>query len=125
MRFVHFYFNPNGRIGRRAYWLYGVLPIQLSSWIGATIQQPIQQDAWPPPIWVIVLFPIVIWASLALEIKRVHDRDHSFGWLFLVGLIPVVGPIWVFIDTCRAGTDGPNRFGDSPDGRPEAQVGAL
>ena len=55
-----------------------------------------------------------IWASLALGIKRWHDRDKS-GWWTLIGLIPVIGAIWAFVEQgCLRGTEGPNRFGDDP-----------
>jgi uncharacterized membrane protein YhaH (DUF805 family) len=58
--------------------------------------------------------PILIWASLAVHVKRWHDRDKS-GWWTLINLIPYIGPVWSFIELgCLRGTPGPNRFGDDP-----------
>ena len=46
--------------------------------------------------------------------RRWHDRDKS-GWWTLIGLIPVVGAIWILVECgCLKGSDGPNRFGADP-----------
>ena len=51
------------------------------------------------------------WISLAVGAKRYHDMDKS-GWRQALGLIPLIGPIWVFIELGFVrGTPGPNRFG--------------
>jgi uncharacterized membrane protein YhaH (DUF805 family) len=56
----------------------------------------------------------MVWASLALQVKRIQDRDHDWYFL-LVQLIPVVGPIWFFVEAvCLRGTVGDNRFGKDP-----------
>ena len=49
--------------------------------------------------------------SLAIQVKRWHDRNKS-GWWVLIGLIPLIGGIWALIETgFLAGDDGENRFG--------------
>ena len=49
--------------------------------------------------------------SIIVYIKRFHDRDKS-GWWVLIGLIPIIGAIWLLIELgFLKGTDGPNRFG--------------
>jgi uncharacterized membrane protein YhaH (DUF805 family) len=61
-------------------------------------------------------FVLTMWISIALQIKRWHDRDKSGVWVF-IGLIPLVGPIWALIECgFMDGTMGPNRFGPSPKG---------
>jgi uncharacterized membrane protein YhaH (DUF805 family) len=64
-------------------------------------------------------FPIVmLWSTFAMQVKRRHDRDKTWPWLF-VGFIPIAGPIWVLVECCFLdGTPGPNRFGPSPRGDP-------
>jgi uncharacterized membrane protein YhaH (DUF805 family) len=55
-----------------------------------------------------------MWASFALQVKRAQDRDHDWYFL-LIQLIPLVGPIWFFVETvCLRGTAGDNRFGGDP-----------
>src|SRR4029077_13780167 len=61
----------------------------------------------------IVLFVVMIWSTLAMQVKRRHDRGKSWPWLF-VGFIPIIGPFWVLIECCcLEGTPGYNRF-DEP-----------
>lgn len=64
----------------------------------------------------LVYWLFMIWISLALHIKRWHDRDKS-GAMVLIVFIPVVGGIWSFIECgFMDGTMGPNQFGPSPKG---------
>ena len=58
--------------------------------------------------------------SLAVIVRRLHDRDMS-GWWYLgfivMGVIPFVGwiaSIALFVIMCLPGTPGLNRFGDDP-----------
>jgi uncharacterized membrane protein YhaH (DUF805 family) len=64
----------------------------------------------------IAYFVLAIWISLALQIKRWHDRDKSGVWVF-ISLIPFVGAIWVLVECgFLDGTPGPNKYGPSPKG---------
>jgi uncharacterized membrane protein YhaH (DUF805 family) len=57
---------------------------------------------------------LAIWPALAIQIKRWHDRDKS-GWWVLIGLIPLIGPIWVLVECgFLPGTVGPNQYGPDP-----------
>jgi uncharacterized membrane protein YhaH (DUF805 family) len=54
--------------------------------------------------------------SLAVQVRRFHDQDLS-GWFVLLGFIPYLGGLIIFIFMCIDGTAGPNRFGPDPKGR--------
>ena len=58
---------------------------------------------------------IIAWfASLAIIVKRFHDRGKS-GWWALILLIPIVGLIWMIIDLgVMEGDEGPNKYGPNP-----------
>jgi uncharacterized membrane protein YhaH (DUF805 family) len=57
---------------------------------------------------------ILLYPSLALYAKRWHDRGKS-GWWTLIGLIPVIGGIWILIELgILRGTNGPNQYGPDP-----------
>ncbi len=63
---------------------------------------------------------LLLWPWFALAVKRYHDRDIS-GWWSLVGLIPLIGTIWLLIALgFRKGTDGENRFDREPLGAESA-----
>ncbi len=54
---------------------------------------------------------IVLWTNIALQVKRWHDLDRGWPWIF-VGFIPIAGPIWVAVACAwMEGEPGVNRFG--------------
>jgi uncharacterized membrane protein YhaH (DUF805 family) len=61
-------------------------------------------------------FVLLFWISLALQIKRWHDRDKSAVWV-LINFIPFVGAVWSLVECgFMDGTQGPNKYGPSPKG---------
>ena len=62
--------------------------------------------------WVFGVF--TAWSLLAAMVKRCHDRGRS-GALILIGLIPVVGWLWLLIDLfVLEGEERRNRYGRPP-----------
>lgn len=51
--------------------------------------------------------------GLAVQVRRFHDQDKS-GWFILLGFIPYIGGLILFVFMCLEGTRGPNRFGPDP-----------
>jgi uncharacterized membrane protein YhaH (DUF805 family) len=116
-------FSPKGRIRRSDYWgwsigvivlaliILGIAALATRAGIGG------QSNLEPSPVYVLVYLIVgvaVMWASICLQIKRWHDRDKSWPWIFIT-LIPLIGPIWVLVECgFEDGTQGPNRFGPSP-----------
>ena len=119
-----FFLSFNGRIGRKAFWLFTVALIVLFVIIGVvagvgatamTVDPATGQAVMPTmPMWVWLVYLLVIWPSLAVQAKRWHDIDKSAWWI-LIGLVPFVGGLITLV-MCGfiAGTPGPNRFGEGP-----------
>lgn len=64
----------------------------------------------------VAIMALCLVPSWAVAVRRLHDRDKS-GWLFLLGIIPIVnyiGWIYLFVQDVLPGTPGPNRFGPAP-----------
>jgi uncharacterized membrane protein YhaH (DUF805 family) len=54
------------------------------------------------------------WCSLALSVKRWHDRDQPGIWV-LINLVPVIGDLRALIESgFLQGTEGTNSYGDDP-----------
>jgi uncharacterized membrane protein YhaH (DUF805 family) len=51
--------------------------------------------------------------NIAVWTRRMHDRNKS-GWVCLLGLIPIIGTIILFVWEVTAGTLGANRYGENP-----------
>jgi uncharacterized membrane protein YhaH (DUF805 family) len=131
-------FGFQGRVNRANYWLAtGIL-------IAASILMWILAGAvlWIVGSWIagvlvglVIFIPSVV-ASIAVGIKRLHDRDKSGWWLLLFYLLPnvlqgvgmqlgslglvlvlvaVAILVWAFVELgCLRGTVGPNQYGPDP-----------
>ena len=123
-------FSFEGRIGRGKYWLGVLLAVLLLviAMVPLIVIVPWDQvmvagaEGQPTldymhsamlPFWIGYLFLMVIgyWMSIAISIKRFHDRGKS-GWWYLILLIPYIGPIWGLIELgFLRGDPGANAYG--------------
>ena len=53
--------------------------------------------------------------SLAVSVRRLHDLGKS-GWMILIGLIPLIGWIYLLVQYAQPGVVGPNAYGADPKG---------
>jgi uncharacterized membrane protein YhaH (DUF805 family) len=108
-----FLLSPYGRISRSQYWLKWALPIFV---IGIVLVLLVFTTIDDPTVagTIIPIFDlIVLWPSIAILIKRAHDRDRS-GWFILLFVVPLLN-LWPFIELLFVrGTIGGNRFGPDP-----------
>jgi len=103
-------FSFKGRISRQPYWIFvwAVFLIALfpALLLGVGTERADQ--------YIDIAGLVLLWPSLAIQVKRWHDRDKSAWWL-LVNLIPIVGFFWSLIENgFLQGTLGENRYGPDP-----------
>lgn len=101
-----------GRMRRRDYWLYS-LPILLLL-IPTFLNQGgnVLLD-----ILSLVISLFAMYASTALNIKRLKDRNKNIWWIVLT-FIPIIGPIFALVELgILDGTPGENQYGPDPKGR--------
>lgn len=135
MSLIQFLFSFQDRVRRLHLWLFFLVLSALYGglfWQFGTITHVhhgggMANGHWSGPdfagVWLlsdspfIGLFALVAtWAKLAVLVKRWHDRDKS-GWWVLIGLIPLIGGIWMLIECgFLDGTPGSNKYGPSPKG---------
>ena len=48
--------------------------------------------------------------GIALAVRRIHDIGKS-GWYYLMGLIPLAGPIFLLVYCCTESQPSPNQWG--------------
>jgi len=66
--------------------------------------------------YVYLLYALVtLVPGLAVSVRRMHDVGKS-GWFLLIGLIPIIGAIWLLVLACTDGQLGPNKWGPNPKG---------
>jgi uncharacterized membrane protein YhaH (DUF805 family) len=115
-------FSFDGRARRGEYWKGTLLLVLLVFATVLAIAIPfglsgLFEGDEPPLVFFIVLLLLMVpvfWSSLAISVKRWHDRGKSGAWV-LIGLIPYIGSIWAFIECgCLRGTSGDNAYGSDP-----------
>ena len=115
-------FSFEGRIPRRVFWLTQIaatiVSIMIGFVVGIVVGLAMHNDAQTAQgVAQLVILPVELlgfWIGLALAVKRWHDRGKS-GWWVLIGLIPIIGWIWAFVEVgCLRGTVGPNQYGADP-----------
>lgn len=109
------YGDFDGRAVRSEFWwwILFVTLLQVAASIVLTVFLIVFQDAgflqWLGVMIFMVVALAVILPSIAVSVRRLHDRDLS-GWWYLLGFVPL-GSIVLFVWYVLPGTPGPNRFG--------------
>ena len=137
------YAEFSGRSRRMEYWMFALLNVIVTGVLMAIIfaggfsLSAMQGGAAPEApgalFWLgaglIGLWALaVIVPSIAVTVRRLHDRDMS-GWWYLgfvvLSLVPVVGflaSIAMLVIMLLPGTPGPNRYGPDPKDPTSAEV---
>lgn len=104
-------FSFSGRMNRQPYWLIGIAIGFASGIIGA-----VGATVLPSSLATLGYTGLVIaslWISLALGVKRAHDRGRS-GLFLLLFLVPLLN-LWPLVELLFIpGTPGENKFGPDP-----------
>jgi len=108
-----------GRIGRGSFWarlllLWGIgIVVAL---VGGALEEAAESVA-PIAVLAVLLYlawmVFAVWMSLAIQVKRWHDMNHSglaVLWNFTIIAMPIVFVMLGFV----RGTDGPNKYGSDP-----------
>jgi uncharacterized membrane protein YhaH (DUF805 family) len=109
------YGDFDGRAVRSEFWwwILFVTLLQVAASIILTVFLIVFQNAgflqWLGVMIFMVVALAVILPSIAVSVRRLHDRDLS-GWWYLLGFVPL-GSIVLFVWYVLPGTPGPNRFG--------------
>jgi uncharacterized membrane protein YhaH (DUF805 family) len=106
------FFSLDGRIGRSTYWLKFFLPyvvvyvaLVLLDLACGTIDHEAGMGVFSG-----VFLLLTMYSSIAVGVKRCHDRDRS-GWFLLVGIVPGLN-LWLLVELgLLEGTVGPNTYG--------------
>jgi uncharacterized membrane protein YhaH (DUF805 family) len=97
------YFSFQGRLSRKGFWQYYVIPFVLVGYL-------LSQIGYEHFV-IDTLLVLSIWPSLAVQVKRWHDINKS-GWWVLILLVPIIGGLIALIaNGFLPGTKGENEYG--------------
>ncbi len=121
MKVLVFLFDLFGRARRRDFWLFLAGLTALYSYLWNLLRSTAGPggdlsiaDALLHNEVVFIALTLVQIATLAMLVRRLHDRNKSGLWLILA-VVPVVGQAWLVWELgLMPGTDGINRYGVPP-----------
>ena len=118
------YVTFSGRARRSEYW-YFVLFNLIFSWAAILLDHFLGTsfiiNTMNGPIdfyygYIYLIYALVVFLpSFAVFVRRLHDVGKS-GWFLLIGLIPLVGAIWLLVLLFTDSNVGPNKYGLNPKG---------
>jgi len=106
-------FSLSGRASRSEYWFWvlGGVVFQIVMLVGAVILGVMDIPVLPG---LMALAPILLVpGSITLVVRRLHDVGMS-GWMFFVGLVPLIGAIYLIYLFVQEGDMGENAYGAVP-----------
>ncbi|MCL2041188.1 MAG: DUF805 domain-containing protein [Bacteroidales bacterium] len=112
------YADFSGRARRKEYWMFVlftmifmVVAMILDRTLGTTFSFYGQSFGYG---WIyLIYFLVMILPSSAVGVRRLHDIGKS-GWNYLLGFIPFVGAIILFVWACKESQAGENKWGINP-----------
>jgi uncharacterized membrane protein YhaH (DUF805 family) len=108
----------SGRSSRREYWtfiLVNYLVFACLAFASVLLFLPDDIDSRVTAIRIAagICFVALLISTLSIRIRRLHDTGRS-GWWILIGLVPYVGALALFIITLLESEPGPNQYGANP-----------
>lgn len=97
-----------GRARRKEYWMF-ILISSIFSIAALILDEIIGSYGLIQSLYSLAIFL----PALGLQVRRLHDVGKSGAWIF-IGLIPLIGGIWLLILFCTEGDNGTNEYGLDP-----------
>lgn len=115
------YVTFNGRARRKEYWMFilfnaifGIVASLLDNLLGLNFSSEYSSYASVSTGIIAAVYSLAVFLpTLAVAIRRLHDIGKS-GWWLLISLIPLAGPIWLFVLMVTDGNVGENQYGSDP-----------
>jgi uncharacterized membrane protein YhaH (DUF805 family) len=108
------YADFNGRARRKEYWmfvLFNVIFLAVAVLLDNILGTAIKGVGYG--LFYILYALAIIIPSLAVAVRRLHDVGKS-GWMILIGLIPLIGAIWLLVLYVTDSVPGENEYGPNP-----------
>ena len=92
------YFELSGRTSRTQYWIFQIFVVALL--VGAVFADFHFSGVLPSRehLGFFPLFAVIVHAvpGVTVTVRRLHDSGRS-GWWYWIGLIPLIGGIWLLV----------------------------
>lgn len=100
----------DGRARRKEYWMFF-----LFNFIAAIALAIIDAVLGTIALFYGIYFLAILLPAIGVTIRRLHDTGKS-GWWIFIGLVPLIGGLWLLYLMVIDGTPGDNQYGPNPKG---------
>ncbi|AGA77242.1 DUF805 domain-containing protein [Echinicola vietnamensis] len=112
---LNHYADFTGRARRKEYWMFVLVNFLVMMVVG--IISGLLSTAFSSEVPFVLFYGAyslaILVPTLAVTVRRLHDIGKS-GWMYFVGLIPLIGGIWLLVLLVTEGNHGPNQYGEDP-----------
>jgi uncharacterized membrane protein YhaH (DUF805 family) len=110
------YADFSGRARRKEYWMFVLFNILFATILGV-VDQGIGtfNDLTGYGMLSGIYTLVILIPAIAVGVRRLHDVGKS-GWMLLIGLIPLIGFIWLLVLFVTDSDPGTNKYGPNPKG---------
>lgn len=108
LRAIQHYVDFKSRASRKEYWMFmliNVIIVIVLKLVGSHLENP---NLLLGIYGLFIMIP-----SCAVSVRRLHDTNRS-GWLVLLALLPIIGPLVLLFFKVQKGNPLTNRFGIAP-----------
>ena len=105
----------SGRARRKEYWYFVLFNVIIAVVLGGVDRVIGTSHGAGTGLLGSIYSLAVLLPGIAVTVRRLHDTDRS-GWWLLIGLIPIIGAIILFIFVLGDSTPGENQYGPNPKG---------
>jgi uncharacterized membrane protein YhaH (DUF805 family) len=118
LKVLNQYSDFNSRARRKEYWMFALLNLIISLAIvgidnALGLSFNYTGNISGSGVFNLLYNLLILIPSLAVAVRRLHDIGKS-GWMLLIGLIPLVGAIWLLILLLKDSEARENKYGANP-----------
>tara|TARA_A200000113_G_scaffold44776_2_gene36293 strand:+ start:2689 stop:3066 length:378 start_codon:yes stop_codon:yes gene_type:complete len=118
LKVLNQYSDFNSRARRKEYWMFTLVNFIISLAIvgidnALGLSFNYTENILGSGVFNLLYNLLILIPSLAVAVRRLHDIGKS-GLMLLIGLIPLVGAIWLLILLLRDSEAGENKYGANP-----------
>lgn len=98
----------SGRARRKEYWMFALFSVIIVLVLGF-----VDELVGSPGVIGMLYSLAVLIPSIAVSVRRLHDTDRS-GWWLLIGIVPLLGAIVLFVFMVQNSKPDQNQYGANP-----------
>ena len=114
LKVIKQYFDFKGRARRKEFWMFVLFNV-LFAFVFSLLDNMLGLQIGHTEVGIlyVVYGVFALIPGIAVAVRRLHDIEKP-GYMLLVALIPIIGPIWLIVLYAKEGGNTSNKYGADP-----------